>query len=265
MLSPDYYASHKGLAKISVSKDYFITYCVSWTLIVLFVLPILLYFNEHINILCTVSQFFEHFHHVGTNTAHVFHLFLTFYYILQELRQLHFNDKRIQWPAVEQVLKEVVPPSDEFIKQVREQLTISFHEEVSPPSDEFIRQVKEQLTISFHTYEAYLHQEIPQQPKQESWESYVFEAELPTSCQVDISSTPFPTSPVVNSDRALSDIIECTERCSKFINQDLNFLQSSKISTVSKNVLPEDNSSCTSKSTSNLNSILHHQASPLYS
>ena len=99
------------------------------------------------------------------NFLNIFHLFLTFYYILQELRQLHFNDKRIQWPAVEQVLKEVAPPSDEFIKQVREQLTISFHEEVSPPSDEFIRQVKEQLTISFHTYEAYLHQEIPQQPK----------------------------------------------------------------------------------------------------
>ena len=33
--------------------------------------------------------------------------------------------KKIQWPAVEQVLKEVSPPSDEFIKQVTEQLTIS--------------------------------------------------------------------------------------------------------------------------------------------
>ena len=37
--------------------------------------------------------------------------------------------------------------------------------------------------------------------------------------------------------------IECEERCSKFINQDLNFLQSSKIPAVSKNVLPDDNSS----------------------
>ena len=104
---------------------------------------------------------------------HVFYLFLTSYHILKELRQLHFNDKRIQWPAVEQVLKEVAPPSDEFIKQVREQLTISFHKEASPPSDEFIRQVKEQLMISFHMYKAYLHQEIPQQPEQESWESCI--------------------------------------------------------------------------------------------
>ena len=118
---------------------------------------------------------------------------------------------------------------------------ISFHKEVSPPSDEFIRQVKEQLMISFRMYEAYLHQEIPQQPEQESCESYVFEAELPTSCQSDILSTHSPTSPVVNSDHALSDFVECEERCSKFINQDLNFLQSSKIPSVSKNVLPEDN------------------------
>ena len=141
MSSPDYYASHKGPAKISESEDYFITYCVSWTLIVLFVLPLLLYFNEHNNILHTVSQVFEHFHHIGTYIAHVFHFFLAFYHILKELRQLHFNDNEIQWPAVEQVLKEVAPPPNEFIQHVKEQLTISFHKEVSPPSDEFIRQV----------------------------------------------------------------------------------------------------------------------------
>ena len=110
----------------------------------------------------------------------------------------------IQWPAVEQVLKEVAPSPDEFIQQVREQLTVSFHKEVSPPSGEFIRQVKEQLMISFHMYKA----------------------ELPTIQQFDILSTHSPTSPVANSDHALSDFIKCEERCSKFIKQDLNFLQS---------------------------------------
>ena len=127
MSSLDYNASHKCPAKISESEDYFITYCVSWTLIILFMLPLLLYFNKCINILHIVSQVFEHFHHVGTYTAHIFHLFLTFYHILKELRQLHFNDKKIQWPAVEQVLKEVAPPPDKFIQQVKEQLMISFH------------------------------------------------------------------------------------------------------------------------------------------
>ena len=171
MLSPDYYANHKGLAKISKSEDYFITYCVSWTLIVLFMLPLLLYFNECINILHTVSQVFEHFHHIGTYTVHIFHLFLAFYHILKELRQLHFPDKNTQWPAVEQVLKEV-----------------------SPPSDEFIKQVAEQLTISLHMYKTHLHQEIPQQQEQEYCELYAFKAELSTSCQSDIPSTHSPTS-----------------------------------------------------------------------
>ena len=73
--------------------------------------------------------------------------------------------------------------------------------------------------------------------------NHVFEAELSPLCQSNIPSTHSPTSLVVNSDRALSDFIEHEERCSKFINQDLNFLQSSKTPPVSKNVLPEDNSS----------------------
>ena len=92
-------------------------------------------------------------------------------------------------------------------------------------------------------YEAHLHQEIPQQQEQEYCESYVFEAELSTSCQSDILSTHSSTSLVVNSNHALSDFIEHEERCSKFINQDLNFLQPSNIPSVSKNMLPDDNSS----------------------
>ena len=140
-------------------------------------------------------------------------------------------------------MKEVAPPSDEFIQQVKEQLMISFHKEFSPPSDEFIKEVKEHLTISFHTYEAYLHQEIPQQPEQKYCDPHAFKAELPTSHQFDILSTHSPTSLVVNSDRTLSDFIECEERCSKFINQELNFLHSSNISSVSKDMFPEDNSS----------------------
>ena len=180
MLALDHYANHKHPAKISEFEDYFISYCVSWTLTVLLTLPLLLYFKEYINILCTLSRVFEHFHHIGTYTAHIIHLFLASYHILKELRWLHFHDKETQWPAVEQVL-----------------------EEVSPPSDKFIKQVTEQLTISLHTYKAHLHQRIPQQQEQEYCESYVFKAELSTSCQSNIPSTHSPTSLVVNRDCAL--------------------------------------------------------------
>ena len=115
--------------------------------------------------------------------------------------------------------------------------------EVSPPSDEFIKQVTEQLTISLPTYEAHLHQEIPQQQEQEYCESHVFKVEPSTSYQPDILITCPSTPPVVNSKNALSEFIECEERCSKFINQDLNFLQPSNIPSVSKNMLHDDNSS----------------------
>ena len=92
-------------------------------------------------------------------------------------------------------------------------------------------------------YKAHLHQEIPQQQGQEYCESYVFEVEPSTSYQPDIPITHPSTPLLVNSDRALSEFIECEERCSKFINQDLNFLQPSNIPSVSKNVLHDDNSS----------------------
>ena len=95
--------------------------------------------------------------------------------------------------------------------------------------------------MSLHKYKAHLHQEILQQQEQEYCESYAFKAELSTSCQSDIPSIHSPTSLVVNSNHALSDFIECEERCSKFIMQNLNFLQSSNISSVSKDVLSEDN------------------------
>ena len=92
-------------------------------------------------------------------------------------------------------------------------------------------------------YKAHLHQRIPQQQEQEYCESYVFEAELSTSCQSDILSTHSSTSPVVNSNHVLSEFIKCEERCSKFINQDLNFPQPLNIPSDPKNVLHYDNSS----------------------
>ena len=99
-------------------------------------------------------------------------------------RPLHIHDKKTHQPTVEQVLKEV-----------------------SPPSYKFIKQVTEQLTISPHMYKAHLHQELQQQQEQEYCASYVFKTELSISCQSDILSTYSPTSLVVNSDHALSDFI----------------------------------------------------------
>ena len=71
----------------------------------------------------------------------------------------------------------------------------------------------------------------------------MFEVELSTSYQPDIQITHSCTPPVVNSDRALSEFITREDRCSKFINKDLTFLQPSDIPSVFRNVLHDDNSS----------------------
>ena len=69
----------------------------------------------------------------------------------------------------------------------------------------------------------------------------MFKLEPSTSDQPDILITCPSTPPVVNSNCALSEFIECEERCSKFIKQDLIFPQPSNIPSVSKNVLHDDN------------------------
>ena len=91
---------------------------------------------------------------------HVFYLFLALYCILQELRQLHPHDKKFQQPAAEQILKEVLPPPDEFITQITEQ-----------------------LTILISTGESHLSQDILQQPEQEHCDSDIIDVESSTSYQ----------------------------------------------------------------------------------
>ena len=59
--------------------------------------------------------------------------------------------------------------------------------------------------------------------------------------QSDIPSTHSSTSPVVNSDHALSEFFEREERCYKFVKQDLNFLQPSNMPSGSKNAFHDDN------------------------
>ena len=181
---------------------------------VLFAIPLVVHFKEHINILWI--QIFEQFHHARIYTAHVFHIFLALYRISQELRQLHPHDKKSQCLAADQILKEVLPPPDEFIT--------------------------EQLTISISTGESDLSQDTLQ-PEQEHCESDVIDVESSASYQPDLSITCPPTPPVVNSDCASSEFIGCEDRCSKFINQDLSFLQSSKVPPVSKKGLHQNNPS----------------------
>ena len=115
--------------------------------------------------------------------------------------------------------------------------------EVLPPPDEFITHSTEQLTILTSPSEPHLSQDTLQQPEQEYSELDVLDVESLTLYQPDFLITCPPTPPVVNSNCISSEFTEHEDRCSKLINQDLSFLQSSQIPPVSKEWHQENNSS----------------------
>ena len=104
--------------------------------------------------------------------------------------------------------------------------------QISPPLDEFLTKVREQLIISSSTEQILSIQDI----QQECSDSQVFQTEqllLLHTPHIFIEWTYSP--PVICNDHAFTKFIQGEERCLKFINQDLTFLQSSSIlSTFSK-------------------------------
>ena len=68
------------------------------------------------------------------------------------------------------------------------------------------------------------------------------DAELPILYPLDIQFTRSCTPPVVIHDRALAEFTAGKDRCLKFINQDLTFLQPSVILSTSRNTVQKDNS-----------------------
>ena len=71
----------------------------------------------------------------------------------------------------------------------------------------------------------------------------MFQVEPTTSYQPDILITHSCTPPVENINCALLEFIAGEDRCSKFINQDLTFLQPFDIPSTFRNMLHNDNSS----------------------
>ena len=80
-------------------------------------------------------------------------------------------------------------------------------------------------------------------PLQEYCELRTLDVELPTPYPLDIQCIHSYTPPVVTHNRALAEFITGEDRCLKFINQDLTFLQPSVILPNSRNTVQNDNSS----------------------
>ena len=143
---------------------------------------------------------------------------------------------------------------DEFITEVREQLTVFpsvVLTQVPTPLDELITEVREQLTVLPSAEWIPPTHEI----QQECCELQVFEAEQFFSytpyVYIECTYTPL----VVCSDRAFTEFVQGEERCLKFISQDLTFLQASSIPSTFNNVFNTDGTSAKIRESTTLLSI----------
>ena len=211
MLSPDYHNNYNGLAATYHLEDFLITYCVTLTFILFCAFPLFTYFKD--SIFWTLLWVLDNIQCIGHYTAHIFDTLFGLYTILEELRQLQIYNNQAQQPGTQKVLTQIPTPLDEFITEVREQLTVFPSVEQTP-----------------------LIQEI----QQEHCEPQVFEAEqfLLYPLYIFIACTYAPL--VVCNDCTFMEFVQGKERCLKFISQDLTFLQSSSISSTFNNISNTD-------------------------
>ena len=145
-----------------------------------------------------------------------FYTLFGLYTIWKELQQLQPQDQHFQQPRTRKALVQIPPLLDEFLTEVREQLTVFPSTEQASPIQEI---------------------------QQECCDSQVFETEqlfLHTP-NVLIECTYDPL--VVCNDCAFTKFIQGEERCLKFTSQDLTFLQSSSIPSTFSNISNTDGAS----------------------
>ena len=129
------------------------------------------------------------------------------YIIWKEIKQLQLQDQHHQQVKTGNSLVQTSPPPEEFLIEVREQL-------IEPPFTEQI------LSL----------QDLQQ-------DSQVFDTEHSLNLHLPNISIKRTYSPlVIYNDQAFTEFVNGEERCLKFVNQDLTFLQSSDIPSTFSNV-----------------------------
>ena len=229
MSTPDYYSIFNGLADTQYSEDSLITHCLASGFILICALPLVTYFKD--SILQTFSCIGDSTHRICLSVTYIFNTLYALYIIWKELKLLQPQDQHLQQLKTSKPLIQISPLPDEFLTEVREQLIIQI--QTSPPIDEYLTKVREQLIIPSFT------EQIPsiQDLQQESSDSQVFETEhllLLHTPNISLEQTYSP--PVICNDRAFTGFVQGEERCLKFINQDLTFLQSSNIPSTFSNI-----------------------------
>ena len=210
MSSPDYCTDFNGPAATQHSEDFLLTYCLTLTFIVFCAFPLFTYFKD--SIFWTSSCTMDSIHYITLYIAHIFNTLFGLYTIWKELQWLQPQDQHFQQSRTQQALIQIPPLLDEFLTEVREQLTY------------------------FHLQQASPIQEI----QQECCDSQVFETKQLFSHAPHIFKEHTYAPQVVYNDHAFTKFIQGEERCLKFISEDLIFLQSSSIPSTFSNISNTD-------------------------
>ena len=140
-------------------------------------------------------------------TVYIFETSYGLYILWKELKQVQPQDQHHQQTKTDNLLVHTSPPPEELLTEVREQLI--------QPS--FMEQI---LSI----------QDL-QQDSQVFDKEHLLNLHTPN---VSIERTYSP--PVICNDQAFTEFVNGEEKCQKFINQDLTFLQSSYIPSTFSNI-----------------------------
>ena len=214
MSSLGYYPNFNGPATTQRSKDLLITYCPTLTFIVLCAFPLFMYFKDSIS--WTLPHTVDRIYRISLYITYIFNTLFGLYTIWKELQQLQPQDQCFQQPKTRKALIHISPPLDEFLTEVREQLTVIPSTEKASP----IKEIQQECCSSqvFETEQLFLH-----------------------TPNIIIEHTYTPL--VVYNDCAFTEFIQGEERCLKFISQDLMFLQSSSIPSTFSNISNMDGAS----------------------
>ena len=207
MSSPDYYPDSFGLAVTQHFKDPFITYCFTLSFIQFCAFLLFTYFKD--SILWKFSHIRDSIHCLSLYIAYIFNTLFKLFTIWKELKQLQPQDQHFQQPRTKKTLIQIPSPLDEFLTEVGEQLTVFSSTEQASPSQEVQQECSDSQV--FETKQLFFH-----------------------TPNVFIECTYSP--PAICNDCAFTEFIQGEERCLKFINQDLTFLQSSSIPSTFSNI-----------------------------
>ena len=228
MSSPDYYTNFNCLAATQRSEDFLITYCLTLTFIVFCAFPLFTCLKD--SIFWTLSHTIDSIHHITLYIMYIFNTLFGLYIIWKELQQLQPPDQHFQQPRAQKALIQITPPLDEFLTEVREQLTVFPSTEQASPIQEI---------------------------QQECCDSQVFEIEQLFSHTPHIFIECTYTPLVVYNDYTFTKFVQGKERCLQFISQDLTFLQSSSIPSTFSNISNTDSASAKVREPSHIQPLTH--------